>query len=114
MTTTRETADGLRQQFLQRHNSDCQVFRAPGRVNLIGKHTDYNDGFVMPAAIELYTWVAIAPRDDDCILVESTNLAGSVEFDLSHTDMQRLGSWADYVRGVALVLKQQGLDVRGA
>ena len=42
----------------------ARVYRAPGRVNLIGEHTDYNDGFVMPAAIDLCTWVAIEPRDD--------------------------------------------------
>ncbi|HMF01745.1 MAG TPA: galactokinase family protein, partial [Terriglobia bacterium] len=48
-----------------------RVFRAPGRVNLIGEHTDYNDGFVMPVAIDLSTWVAIAPRPDGKVVVHS-------------------------------------------
>jgi galactokinase len=47
------------------------VVRAPGRVNLIGEHTDYNDGFVLPLAIERAVWVALRPRDDDRILVHS-------------------------------------------
>jgi len=52
------------EQFQRLYKSMPKVFRAPGRVNVIGEHTDYNDGFVMPAAIDLYSWVAIAPRPD--------------------------------------------------
>src|SRR5260221_5909392 len=59
-----------------------RIFRAPGRVNLIGEHTDYNDGFVLPAAIDLYTWTAIAPRTDRKLVVFSHNLNESANIDL--------------------------------
>ena len=59
-----------------------RIFRAPGRVNLIGEHTDYNDGFVLPAAIDLYTWTAIAPRTDRKLVVFSQNLNEAAEIDL--------------------------------
>ncbi|HYL96991.1 MAG TPA: galactokinase family protein, partial [Terriglobales bacterium] len=54
----------LSDNFRQLFGQSPRLFRAPGRVNLIGEHTDYNDGFVMPAAIELACWVAIAGRED--------------------------------------------------
>ena len=88
-----------------------RVFRAPGRVNLIGEHTDYNEGFVMPAAIELGCWVAIAGREDRRLVVRSENLQETVELDPS---AQRRGHWSDYVQGVAVLLEQRGLRLRGA
>ncbi len=54
----------LRSGFRELYGTNARVFRAPGRVNLIGEHTDYNEGFVMPVAIELNVLIAIAPRDD--------------------------------------------------
>jgi galactokinase len=90
------------------------VYRAPGRVNLIGEHTDYNDGFVMPAAIDFYTWVAVAPRADRKVAVFSEEFSESVEFDLDQADPPRANRWSDYVRGVAIVLEQSGYRLRGA
>ena len=72
----------LGKSFVQRFSSPPRIFRAPGRVNLIGEHTDYNDGFVLPAAIDLYTWTAIAPRDDRQLHVHSENLNEDAEIDL--------------------------------
>src|SRR5215469_462579 len=84
------------------------IYRAPGRVNLIGEHTDYNDGFVMPAAIDFYTWVAISPRDDRKLSIHSRNFSESVEFDLDAPDARARGHWSDYARGVAVMLERAG------
>jgi galactokinase len=87
--------------------------RAPGRVNLIGEHTDYNDGFVMPAAIELATDVTLTPRRDRQIVVHSITLDDTVSFELDRPLRPR-GRWSDYVAGVVSVLLQEGVAVGGA
>jgi galactokinase len=89
-----------------------RLYRAPGRVNLIGEHTDYNDGFVLPAAIDMYMWVALAPRSDDRLRVHSENMNARAEFDLA--DRAPRGDWSDYVHGVAVVLRDAGHRVGGA
>lgn len=80
---------------------------------MIGEHTDYNDGFVMPAAIDLYTWVAVAPRPDRLVSIHSENYSETVEFDLDETGSHR-GHWSDYPRGVMVMLEQAGHRLRGA
>jgi galactokinase len=90
------------------------IFRAPGRVNLIGEHTDYNDGFVMPAAIGLYTCAAVLPSGDSRLKVYSANFDETREFDLTSLPAGRTGHWSDYVVGVAAVLKSQGCTLCGA
>ena len=67
-----------------------RVFRAPGRVNLIGEHTDYNDGFVMPMAIDRGTRVAAAPRADRLVRAHSVNVGETAEFDLDEPGPWRL------------------------
>ena len=81
-----------------------RVYRAPGRVNLIGEHTDYNDGFVMPIALDRSTWVAAAPRDDRKIVVKSRELDDTDTIDLDAPFTGPTGRWTDYVRGVGSVL----------
>ena len=71
-----------------------------GRVNLIGEHTDYNDGFVMPAAVAFSTYVAVAPRSDRRLSVRSEEFPGDFDFELENLPRQRTGSWCDYVLGV--------------
>src|SRR5687768_1310388 len=95
-------------------NSEARVFRAPGRVNLIGEHTDYNDGFVMPAALNFSTWATVAPRDDRKVSVFSENFAEQLEFDLDDSGAAADGHWSDYVRGVAFMLERAGHHLRGA
>jgi galactokinase len=117
MTTARNCdaflAD-MKAEFLRLYGTAPQIFRAPGRVNLIGDHTDYNDGFVMPAAIQFYCYVAVAPRLDDKIRVYSRNFKEHAEFVLSENGDGPRGHWSDYVRGVASVVRAQGVEVGGA
>ena len=100
--------------FEQIFGTPPTVFRAPGRVNLIGEHTDYNEGFVLPAAIGFYTQVAIAPRSDRKLLIRSQEFAGDFEFGLESLPSKRVGAWCDYVLGVAVMLRQRGLFTEGA
>jgi len=91
-----------------------RVFRAPGRVNLIGEHTDHNDGFVMPAAIGFSTWVTSAPRTDRTVSVFSENFSEQIEFELDDESPRAQGHWSDYVKGVAFELERAGHRLRGA
>jgi galactokinase len=90
-----------------------RVFRAPGRVNLIGEHTDYNDGLVMPAAIDRFTWIGMSPRRDGMLAVKSFDLPGERTIDLSKP-IAPAGDWTDYAIGVAWALRKRGVEVRGA
>jgi galactokinase len=94
--------------------SPSGTFRAPGRVNLIGEHTDYNDGFVMPAAIDFYSYAAIGERADHTLSVYSEQFHQSVEFRIAHLAGPPRKHWSDYVRGVAAVLRDEGYPLRGA
>jgi len=111
--TTAEAPLRLAQSFSARFASTPRIFRAPGRVNLIGEHTDYNDGFVFPAAIDLYTWTAVSPRNDRKLHVYSENLDESAEIDLSESVPQPRDHWSDYVHGVAVMLQKAGVALRG-
>lgn len=100
--------------FPGRLGAGARVFRAPGRVNLIGEHTDYNDGFVLPAAIDLFTWVAVAPLQERKLSIISENFSERIEFDLDDAHPPAAGHWSDYVRGVAVLLEQAGHRLHGA
>ena len=85
--------------------------RAPGRVNLIGEHTDYNDGFVLPAAIDRFTTVDVQRRDDRVVEVDAADLGERDTFTLDA--IERTGSWRDYVRGVVGLLSlERGAELR--
>jgi galactokinase len=104
----------LIEKFIRRYKTAPRLFRAPGRVNLIGEHTDYNDGFVFPAAIDFYTQVAAAPRTDRKLAVCSENYDEEVELDLESSDPKPRKHWSDYVFGVALMLLGAGHAISGA
>jgi galactokinase len=105
--------DTLRRSFRERYEREPRLFRAPGRVNLIGEHTDYNDGFVLPMAIDRETVVAGSSRVDRKVRVYSLNLDEALEFDLDQPGEKRRGIWLDYVEGVARVLECRGVALRG-
>lgn len=100
----------FRQQFGAR---PVRMFRAPGRVNLIGEHTDYNDGFVLPMAIDRGTVVAAAANSSRRVRVHSSNVNESAEFDLDEPGPKQRGLWLDYVEGVAQILRARGKALRG-
>jgi len=90
-----------------------RVFTAPGRVNLIGEHTDYNDGFVLPMAIDRYTTVAVSPRTDRKLVIWSENMFDERTVSLED-ELQRKNHWSDYVVGVAVKLEEAGVHIPGA
>jgi len=92
----------------------ARTYRAPGRVNLIGEHTDYNDGFVMPAAIGFSTFVTVSPREGRKLSLFSENFSEEVEFDLDDPNPQPTEHWSDYPRGVAVTLERAGYRLSGA
>jgi galactokinase len=104
----------LVQKFGMLYGTQPRLFRAPGRVNLIGEHTDYNDGFVLPMAIKHGTVVAGAKRADRRVRVHSLNFNESAEFDLDRPGNRKRGVWLDYVEGVAQALLGHGLRLSGA
>jgi len=106
--------ENLAQRFRELYDAEPRVYRAPGRVNLIGEHTDYNEGLVMPMAIDAATYVAIAPRDDRHIVYRSENFSETFEFDLDEAPPSRRGDWTDYPRGVAQMLEAAAYRLRGA
>ena len=106
-------APALEQRFVQLFGESPRIYQAPGRVNLIGEHTDYNDGFVMPAAIGFYTRAAVAPRPDRKLAIHSENYSEQVEFDLDHLPATGAGHWSDYVVGVVKMLVRSGKKLGG-
>lgn len=105
--------DNLRDRFQQTYAKLPRIFSAPGRVNLIGEHTDYNDGFVLPIAINRRTFVAAAANDSRVVQVHSLDLNEAAAFSLDEPGT--LGSkWLGYIAGVALELRKRDLELSGA
>ena len=105
----------LRRSFESIFHRKPRIFSAPGRVNLIGEHTDYNDGFVLPMAADCRTYAAAAARDDRVVQVHSFDLGESASFELDGPDrLPHAKTWVRYVQGVALVLEDRGHRLRGA
>jgi galactokinase len=105
------SAGDLTREFERTFGRAPRVYRAPGRVNLIGEHTDYNDGFVMPMALDRSTWVAAAPRTDRALVVASREYRETITLDLDCHPPYPTESWIDYVRGIAAVLGTGGADI---
>ncbi len=90
------------------------VVRAPGRVNLIGEHTDYNNGYVLPAAIDRYVWFAGRPRSDRTVRAHSVDFADAVGFSLDAIERDAQHPWSNFLRGVSKYLEESGHRLRGA
>lgn len=103
----------FQEEFRARFGTPATVCRAPGRVNLIGEHTDYNDGFVLPAAIEFYCWVAAGPRSDRRLVIHSDNFNETVEASLDSISWVGERHWANYPLGVAWALERAGKRLSG-
>ena len=101
----------LKENFRERFHAAPMLFRSPGRINIIGEHTDYNEGFVLPAAIDKAAYVAISKRNDDNIQLAS--LAFNETYACRITEVQPLKSWTDYVLGVVDQLSKHGMVIGG-
>lgn len=86
---------------------------APGRVNLLGEHTDYNEGFVFPAAINRSITILAAPREDDLARVWSVDFNQVSEFDINAITKSRSAPWSNYLRGVVDQLRKRGFKIQG-
>jgi len=109
-----DTHANLPQKFTSTYGGTARWFRAPGRVNLIGEHTDYNDGFVLPAAIEYYSQVGVAARADRKLVLHSETYGETFEVDLDDPHPTARKRWTDYPQGVAVILQRSGKRLRGA
>jgi galactokinase len=104
---------GIRKLHNEKFGVEPIVFMAPGRVNLIGEHTDYADGFVMPAAIEFATLAAISPSHDGNATVFSKNFHEAITHPLKAIGAHGEHHWSDYPFGVLSVLREEGISVPG-
>jgi len=100
--------------FRKRYDKNPRLFRAPGRVNLIGEHTDYNDGFVLPMAIHQGTVAAIAARPDRMLQIWSLNFEDSISINLDQVGKGNSRKWGDYAEGIASSLMSRGISLTGA
>lgn len=104
----------LQQLFLTRYEENEQslhYFNAPGRVNLIGEHIDYNGGYVLPAALEFGTTLIIRKRNDDIVNLKSTNLPYEASIQLQNIGVEKTGEWVDYPLGIIVELKKMGVEL---
>ena len=102
----------LKQSFASYFNSESEIIvRAPGRVNLIGEHTDYNDGFVLPMAIDHAVWLALRPRDDRTVRLFSLDLEADSAFELD--SLTKGSDWIEYPKSIAYELMKAGYELRG-
>ena len=102
--------------FLKRYGGTqegIRVFASPGRVNLIGEHTDYNGGFVFPAALSMRSLIVLRPRKDEVIRLSATDLDVVVTADIHHLNDYRDLKWGNYQLGVAHELQQDGYELQG-
>lgn len=101
----------INREFRERFGKDPALFRAPGRINLIGEHTDYNDGFVMPAAIDREIVFALALSEDGTTIVHAGDLNESATIDMNHIRRKEGGGWINYLLGVLDRIRSRNLVI---
>lgn len=102
----------LNNEFKKRFNAEPLLVRSPGRVNIIGEHTDYNNGFVLPAAIDKAIYIAVSKRTDDVLHLYSIEFKESYEVNLSNVQPAPI-SWPNYILGVVDQLLKNGYALSG-
>lgn len=103
----------MRKAHFERFGTQGRIYSAPARVNLIGEHTDYTGGLVMPMAIEFRTVAGISPRSDGRAVFYSSNFDETKALDIASLDKAPEGAWSDYAAGVVWSLKQAGIAITG-
>lgn len=104
----------IKQEFLRTFDAEPElIVRAPGRVNLIGEHTDYNDGYVLPIAIDRSVLIAASVRADRTVRLRAVDFDDQDVFSLSHIEHTQAHRWSNYQRGVASVLLERGFELPG-
>lgn len=99
--------------FKSHFEGEPRVYRSPGRINFLGEHTDYNGGFVLPAAIDKAIYVAVAPREDDQINLYAEDYDEKFSTTLDEVKPGPQGAWSNYVLGVVDQIKQRGKELKG-
>src|SRR5689334_16122471 len=102
-------------QFFQKSfgKPPARVVRAPGRLELLGNHTDYNGGLVMALAVDKYIYIAASPRNDGIIELTSTSFAESEKFYIDKIERNAAAPWTNYIKGVLLKLRERGVHFTG-
>lgn len=108
------SSSSLADRFVASFGVTPVVISAPGRVNLIGEHTDYNDGFVMPCAIDFVARIAVGPREDGRLMLRSDEFPERFDFSIHELPEKPVGSWCDNLLGVAQALRAEGIPLAGA
>src|ERR1700722_6078651 len=94
-----------------RYHATPKIFAAPGRVNLIGEHTDYTYGFVIPAGVDFATLAGISPRDDGQVVIYSENFHEEFSYPAGAVPAIATGHWSDYPLGVLAILAGEGYTI---
>ena len=102
----------IKDEFKKNFNGDCSVYTSPGRINLIGEHTDYNGGFVFPGAVDCGIMAGIQPNGTTTINAYSIDLKDKASFDVNDPEGPKQ-SWARYIYGVAREMAKRGVEVKG-
>jgi galactokinase len=114
MMSQPDRAAQMRRRFVETYRQEPTVWvQAPGRVDLMGSHTDYNEGYVLTMTIDRNTWIAAHPRPDRRVSIGSFNIEGNGEFSLDDLGRDQAVPWTNYVRGVAAIFQAAGHELSG-